>query len=309
MKRNLSILTLVLTLAIVPLLLLCGCNIFGWTSEEYSGLGHLAKGQELLRDGKYQEAESELALAMEEDPYNSEARYYHSKALVLAAGIDVAWLVDQLDQTEGERGNQPGLPIFSVEGTDTVADIARKNTIYQANLGVREDLNWIMDGRATGKFKPDDVVVDLAVATTLCAILGLRDTDQNAKIDGDDIILDIIPYEEIYEILRLYEFLTGGLYKPGDGPPHPERINALIDFVVDLIEEARPLVHHIIDMIEPELNFEEIENLIDDIEATVQMYYYDDGEDNDGNNGADEETLDGIDNDGDHLIDEDTDHI
>jgi len=307
-KRNLSILTLVLTLAIIPLLLLSGCNIFGWTSDEYSGLGHLAKGQQLLRDGKYQEAEAELALAIEEDPYNSEGRYYHSKALVLAAGIDVAWLVDQLDQTEEERASE-GLPIFSVAGTDTAADIANKNTIYRANLGVREDLTWIIDGRATGKFKPDDIVVDLAVATTLCAILGLRDTDQDGDVDDEDIILEIIPYEEIYEILRLYEFLTGGLYKPGDGPQNPERINVLIDFVLDLIEEARPLVHHIIDRIKPGLNFEEIENLIDDIEAAVQMYYYDDNIDNDGNNGADEEILDGIDNDGDGLTDEDTDHI
>jgi hypothetical protein len=307
-KRNLSILTLALALAIVPLLLLCGCNIFGWMTEEDTGLGHLAKGQQLLRDGEYQEAEAELALAIEDDPYNSEARYYHSKALVLAAGIDVPWLVDQLDQTEGERGNQ-GLPIFSVAGTDTAADIASKNTIYRANLGVREDLTWIIDGRTTGKFKPDDIVVDLAVATTLCAILGLRDTDQNGEIDEEDIILEIIPYGDIYEILRLYQFLTGGIYKPGEGPLNPERINVLIDFVLDLIEEARPMVHYIIERIQPELNFEEIENLIDDIEATVQMYYYDDGEDNDGNNGADEETLDGIDNDGDGLTDEDTDHI
>ena len=308
MKRNLSILTLVLTLAIVALLL-SGCNIFGWMTEEDTGLGHLAKGQQLLRDGEYQEAVAELALAIEDDPYNSEARYYHSKALVLAADIDVTWLVDQLDQTEGERGNEPGLPIFRVEGTDTAADIASKNTIYRANLGVREDLTWIIDGRATGKFKPDDIVVDLAVATTLCAILGLRDTDQDGEIDEEDIILEIIPYGDIYEILRLYEFLTGGLYKPGGGPPDPEQINVLIDFVLNLIEEARPLVHHIIDRIEPGLNFEEIENLIDDIEATVKMYYYNDGLDNDGDGQIDEETLDGIDNDGDGLTDEDTDHI
>ena len=307
MKRNLSILTLALTLAIVPLLLLSGCNIFGWMTEEDTGLGHLAKGQELLRDGEYQEAEAEFALAIEDDPYNSEARYYHSKALVLAADIDVTWLIDQLDQTEAERANE-GLPIFSVAGTDTAADIASKNTIYRANLGVREDLTWIIDGRATGKFKPDDIVVDLAVATTLCAILGLRDTDQDGEIDEEDIILEIIPYEEIYEILRLYEFLTGGLYKAGDGPPNPEQINVLIDFVLNLIEEARPLVHHIIDRIKPGLNFEEIENLIDDIEAAVQMYYYNDGLDNDGDGQHDEETLNGINDDpwNDSLTDEDT---
>lgn len=305
MKRNLSILTLALALAIVPLLLLCGCNIFGWMTEEDTGLGHLAKGQQLLRDGEYREAVAELALAIEDDPHNSEARYYHSKALVLAADIDVTWLVDQLDQTEGERANE-GLPIFSVAGTDTAADIASKNTIYRANLGVREDLTWIYDGRATEKFKPDDIVVDLAVATTLCAILGLRDTDQDGEIDEEDIILEIIPYGDIYEILRLYKFLTGGLYKPGDGPPNPGRINVLIDFVLNLIEEARPLVHHIIDRIEPGLDFEEIENLIDDIERTVKMYYYNDGLDNDDDGEVDEETLDGIDNDDDHLIDEDT---
>jgi len=307
MKRNLSILTPALALAIVPLLLLCGCNIFGWMTEEDTGLGHLAKGQQLLRDGEYQEAVAELALAIEEDPYNSEARYYHSKALVLAADIDVTWLIDQLDQTEAERGNE-GLPIFSVAGTDTAADIASKNTIYRANLGVREDLTWIIDGRATGKFKPDDIVVDLAVATTLCAILGLRDTDQDGEIDEEDIILEIIPYGEIYEILRLYEFLTGGIYKPGGGPPNPEQINVLIDFVLNLIEEARPMVHHIIDRIKPGLNFEEIENLIDDIEATVQMYYYNDGEDNDGDGEEDEEALNGINDDpwNDTLVDEDT---
>jgi len=245
MKRDLSILTLVVTLAIVPLLLFCSCNIFGWTTEEYSGLGHLAKGQQLLRDGKYQEAEAELALAIEEDPYNSEARYYHSKALVLAAGIDVAWLVDQLDQTEAERANE-GLPIFSVAGTDTAADIANKNTIYQANLGVREDLTWIISGQATGKFKRDDIVVDLAVATAVSAILGLRDTDQDGDIDEDDIILEIVPHDGFYEIRGLDQFLTGGIFKPGSGPHDPGQINILIDFVLDLIEELRPLIHYII---------------------------------------------------------------
>lgn len=298
MRRRLTILTLLAILAVVPLLLLSGCNILGWTSGDYSGLGHLEKGKKLLRDGKYQEAEAELALAIEEDPYNSATRYYHAKALVLAADIDVMWLADQVDQAESQRGEIP-LPIFSPDPAMTLEeDIALKNGIYQANLGVREDLTWIIDGRATGTFKRDDIVVDLSVATLLCAILGLRDTDQDRDIDGDDILLQIVPHNGGYEI--------EGLDQLAD---NPESINDIIDFVVELTEDNEQLIEYIMRDIDPELNFEEIEKLNEDIVNTAELYRYDDDIDNDGNNGADEETLDGIDNDHDGLTDEDTDHI
>jgi hypothetical protein len=314
-RRQLTILTLLAILGIVPLLLLSGCNILGWTSGDYSGLGHLEKGKKLLRDGKYQEAEAELALAIEEDPYNSETRYYHAKALVLAADIEIMWLVDQVDQLESQREQIP-LPIFTPDPEVTLEeDIVNKNTIYQANLGVREDLTWIIDRRATGRFKADDIVGDLAVATTLCALLSLRDSDQDGDIDEDDIILEIEPHDGVYEIKGLEQFLTGGLAKLGSGPHDPEQINVLIDSSLGLIAEARACLVYIIQKIQQQPDFDvmfyvaAVGELLDDVEATIKMYYYDDNIDNDGNNGADEETLDSIDNDQDGLTDEDTDHI
>jgi hypothetical protein len=297
-RRKLTILTLLAILAVVPLLLLSGCNILGWTSGDYSGLGHLEKGKKLLREGKYQEAEAELALAIGEDPYNSETRYYHAKALVLAADIDIMWLVDQVDQLESQREEIP-LPIFTPDPDVTLEeDIVNKNGIYQANIGVREDLIWIIDRRATGRFKPDDIVVDLSVATILTTILGLRDTDQDGDIDGDDILLQIVPNNGGYKI--------EGLDQLAD---NPESINDIIDFVVDLTEDNGQLIEYIMRDIDPELDFEEIEKLNQDIVDTAELYRYDDDIDNDGNNGADEETLDGVDNDHDGLTDEDTDHV
>ncbi len=281
--------------AVVPLLVLCGCNIFGWMTEEDAGLGHLAKGQKLLREGNYQEAEAELALAIEKDPYSSEARYYHSKALVLAAGIDVVWVVDQLDQPESQRGQTP-LPIYSPDPEVPLEeDIVNKNSIYRANLGVRQDLTWVFDGRASGQFKRDDIVVDLSIATLLSAILGLRDSDQDGDIDGDDILLQIIPHDGGYEILGLDDFRDS-----------PEAINAMIDFVVDLSEESSELIEDVLSGVGSELDFGEIDNLNDDLDDTVEKYRYNDGVDNDQDGQIDEEALDDIDNDGDGLTDEDT---
>lgn len=298
MRRKSTILTLLAIVGVISLLVLSGCNIFGWSSGDYSGLGHLEKGKKLLRDGKYQEAEMELALAIGEDPYNSETRYYHAKALVLAADIEIMWLVDQVDQLESQREQIP-LPIFTPDPEVTLEeDIVNKNAIYQANIGVREDLMWIIDRRATGRFKPDDIVVDLSVATILTTLLGLRDTDQDGDIDNDDVLLQIVPHNGGYEI--------EGLDQLAD---NPESINDIIDFVIELTEDNVRLIEYIMRDIDPELNFEEIEKLNEDIVNTAELYRYDDDEDNDGNNGADEETLDGIDNDQDGLTDEDTDHI
>jgi hypothetical protein len=56
------------------------------------------------------------------------------------------------------------------------------------------------------------------------------------------------------------------------------------------------------------LETDKIKEYVDDFLAVVDMYWYDDGRDNDGDGDIDEEIINGIDDDGDGRIDEDTNY-
>jgi hypothetical protein len=54
---------------------------------------------------------------------------------------------------------------------------------------------------------------------------------------------------------------------------------------------------------------EDIKKFIPEIARIINFYWYDDGEDNDGDGRTDEEEINGIDDDGDGLIDEDSHYM
>ncbi|PJA26995.1 MAG: hypothetical protein CO189_08340 [candidate division Zixibacteria bacterium CG_4_9_14_3_um_filter_46_8] len=259
-----------------------GCNIFGWTAADDDFKGYLAKGKQYMRDGEYASAKAEFEKAIEANPKSSDARYYHAKALVLAAGLNIGVLIDDLQS--GDESNT--LPLYSWNPADSMTsaeDIIYKNNIYQANMGAMADLAEIYEGRATGGFNSRDIQIDYAVAMSIVAIVGLRDTDQDGDIDSTDIYLTIDANPNgTYSLEGLQQFFDynpdTSLAKSGFDPTGARFFNTLITWVDDLLTNSRALIANIIADLNPELDMQEINQLLNDFQVTMRMYYVDTGD-------------------------------
>ncbi|UCE17646.1 MAG: hypothetical protein JSV84_12280 [Gemmatimonadota bacterium] len=288
-------------------LALPGCNILGWTHRNEQS--HLDRGMELMRQGDYAQAEQEFARAKEENPASADARYYHAKAVQRGAHFDIVDLVKEVSQARTDRCQDgASLPLYNNE-------IDVLDEIYRVNLIIVNDLRPIYDGETHGSISARDIDIDLAFASLLTALPGLRDTNRDSTINDVDLLLDIrysSTLEEYY-ITGFHEFLGGGS-QPRSLPinasgVNPEDINPLINYVLDLIEESDDLLIATLQRWTTGTSEENIRNLLEDIRTTIVKYYYDDDRDNDGDAMSDEEQLNGFDDDDDGLIDEDTDHV
>ncbi|MCP4631466.1 MAG: hypothetical protein GY855_00960 [candidate division Zixibacteria bacterium] len=273
-----------------------GCNIFGWTAKDDNATGYIAEGKKFMRDGDYANAEAEFQKAIDADPANADAYYYHAKATVLAAGINIGTLIDDLNTSnEGES-----LPLYTRDSSMTKAeDAANKNRLYQANLTAYNDLLKIMDNEATGNFNSKDIAVDFLVAMSVTGIVGMRDTDRDGDVDTTDIYLEIIAIDDgVYFIAGIDSFFN---YNPGEATmaPYPNTgaiyFNALLAWVDDLFTFHLDEVIDILEDSNPEIDFDEVRYLIDDFLEVMRKYYVNTGID--GNRGE-------INNDGDGDTDE-----
>ena len=284
-----------------------GCNILSWTHTKEES--HIDRGLELMRQGRYTEAETEFAQAMEENPNSAEARYYHAKATLSGAQFDTIDLVKEISQAEIDRtADGAQLPLCSKE-TDVL------NEMYQVNAIIVDDLRPIYDGVTYGTITAGDIDIDMAVASVIVALLGLRDTNRDSAITDEDLILDI-SYSAIveeYSIVGLHQFLGEGheLLRTQCSSPSvsPEDINPLIDYVLSLIVESEDILVGAVKSWTTGLSDDNIRALLAEVRTMVVKYYYDDDRDNDNDVMIDEETLNGRDDDGDGLTDEDTDRV
>jgi tetratricopeptide (TPR) repeat protein len=271
-----------------------GCNIFGWTSNDDNVGGHIAKGQRYMRDGKYADARNEFALAIQEDPASADARYYHAKATVLAAGVNVGTVIEELESADSEDQ----LPLYSRDPNLTVQeDIDLKNNLYQANMEAYNDLLEIYEGRATGNFNADDISVDLLVALSVTGLTGLRDTDRDGDIDDNDLYFSI-------NSLANGQYSFGGInqffnYNPGGAgavanfdTTGAHYFNVLLAWAQDILTNHRTELIDILLRINPELDVDEINNLLDDIVDTIMKYYVNTG--GTGNPGIGDNDHDGV---------------
>ena len=286
---------------------LIGCNMFSWTNGKEES--QMDKGLDLMRQGRYAEAEMEFARLMEKDPNNADARYHHAKATLNRAGFDIIDLLRDITQAEADREHLGAtIPLYDKE-------IPAADEIYRVNLTIAADLRPIHDGFTHGSIRSEDIDVDLAIAFLVCAILGLRDTNQDSTIDDNDIRLDINFSADLgeYSIHGLEQFLEGeGLARSLDDRSSslsPDDINPLIDYVLYLIEESEDVIITVVQERTEGWSVESIQTLLDDVRTTIVKYYYDDGRDNDSDGSIDEETLNGLDDDKDGYVDEDTDHV
>ncbi|MBD3170541.1 MAG: hypothetical protein GF307_13735 [candidate division Zixibacteria bacterium] len=272
-----------------------GCNIFGWTAGDDNLDGYMARGREYMRDSEYQKAADEFAKAIEEDPAYADARYYHAKAVVLAADINVGTIIDELES----GGDSDLLPLYSRNPELTMEqDIELKDRLYRANRTAYIDLTEIFEGRATGSFSKRDVAADLLIALGAYSLSGMRDTDQNGAITADDIYLEIKEAQDgSYYILGLDEFFD---YNPDSIYSAATRFdtigahyfNVVLEWGEMILTNNRQLCIDIVREFDPTMEIDEIEELLEEVLGLINKYYVNTGGagnpgegdgDNDGN--------------------------
>ncbi len=289
---------LLFTVLILTMFILNGCNIFGWSAKDDNFDGYMDNGREYMHEGDYSAALEQFEKALEINPNSSDAHYYHAKATVAVAGIDIGVILDELEAAS----EQDNLPLYSRDTTKTEAeDIAYKNKIYQANTVVVNDLQAIYQGQSTGRFSADDVDVDLAVATAIVGIVGLRDTDRDGDIDENDIYMDIVTQSDgtflFRDVSQFFDYSPGAGENPaGYDSTGAEYFNGLLQWTANTLINSRELINNILQRIDPELNLDEVNELIDNIVETINKYYINTGTpsnpgigDNDNDGYTDEE--------------------
>ena len=68
-------------LLLFSVVVLSGCNIFGFSNPSDSSDDYVSEGLEHLWDGEYEEAIESFNKAIEEDPNNPEARWGRAKSI------------------------------------------------------------------------------------------------------------------------------------------------------------------------------------------------------------------------------------
>ncbi|MFH1006612.1 MAG: hypothetical protein V1800_03805 [Candidatus Latescibacterota bacterium] len=303
---------------ILGALILAGCNIFDWTHGDDDASDYISEGRAFMNDANYEDAADQFQMAIDANPTDAEARYLHSKAMVLGSGISITQLSAQM--TSSNKGD---LPLFSPDPTLSIQeDNAGKTRLYQANYHAALDLKEIYEGRAIGKYGPEDIDVAYAIASGVSGVLGLRDTNRDLVIDENDFVLDISRLAAGGDLsIEGFEDLVASFFEGGTGKllartaqdtlVGADKINPLLSFVIRSILDSRDALEAIVERIvsggeEEGLDTQSIKNYVDDFLKIVNMYWYDDGRDNDGDGEFDEETINGIDDDSDGRIDEDT---
>ena len=325
MKKILFLSSVIIIGLVSAGMLLSGCNIFGFAHDKEEDPA--TKAQKLLNERRYSDAIEELEYAMG-DSTDSMLFYLHAKAVLLESGLSIGQMIDDISDVENQSGKS--LPLFSPkEGVSIEEDNITKNTLYQTNRTVREDLLRIINGDATGLIDSTDVLLDYAMSTTISGILGLRDTNQDGEIDENDIVLTINFTEDLTgldtnEAFQIFggidpenpdvslEGLTAFLpdiqtLKAAKKNLTPADLNKLLAYILTLLLDSNDTIMIFIEkLLESEFDTDELKTYIRDAVKMVNFYWYNDGRDNDRDGRTDEERINGEDDDGDGLIDEDS---
>jgi len=255
---------------------------------------------------------------MEEDPNNSDARYYHAKATIHASGFNSLYLGKIMSENDFINGE-----LFLFTGDEWPDE--RANRLFQAVKTVYEDLLPIYDNETTGNFDSSDIDLDLALAAGIQGILTFQDTDLDGIITSNDFDLDIKYFQfsekDGFAIANLVEYIkylieyAQGAGKPAGAEaltplPIPEDViqdfNTFIDRIAFIIQKSLVII---LDIASKELGLdpEEVRDVLDYVVNVAHYYKIADGIDNDGDGRVDEEIVNGLDDDGDGWIDEDSD--
>ena len=182
-------------LMLVTLVCLCfitGCNLFSFTNPVDSATDYLAEGQRKYWNNDYEGAVSDFAKAIEADPENGLAYWWHAKALLRTTGFTAVSLVTSLSAMETVE--QTVVPFM-----DWSADSA--NTLYQALFGINDDLRMIYyDSVYSEELNYDAANLDFAAFLAVFGVLMLRDTNVDSVISSEDVVLDAYFSNDEFEV-------------------------------------------------------------------------------------------------------------
>jgi len=304
--------------------LVSGCNIFDFAGNEPPPT---TRAEEAIREGNYDQARSVLAESVR-DSTDSYALYLDAKATLNKAGVDIMKITEIIEGQDAESNDQ--LALLSIVDELTPEE---QTAWYQANMKIAANLGKIFGGTTTGPFEPDDVALEYTVSNMLAGVLGIRDTNQDGVIDGNDFTLNLSFVNLEAADTEGFSF-SGGMFEDESGNMsefnglevflgglsaaksvagniegyEPEDINRILRFVLHHLENGSQSLIALLNKAGTTFETDEIEQYLDQIAVVINFYWYNDGIDNDGDGYIDEELIDGQDNDGDGLIDEDSDY-
>jgi len=299
--------------ALSLLVVIGGCNIFGWSSKE-SPKSLIDQGREHMRDGEYAEAEALFAQVMEDDPANADARYYHAKAVMHGSGFNPLDLADIIEDNPDSSGSS--LPFFGSSWPNPRAD-----SLFQTARVVYGDLLPIYRGEATGEIKREDIDFDLGIIAVIRGLLMFRDSNFDGAITSADYQFNIVRFggsgSEGFTFTNLVGFLSGpspatrstgptlGLTPTPIDPVLIVAFNHLVDNIAIVITEAWDIL---VLIATDTLGFDldEVEDFLLEVIAVAHDYRIEIGVDNDADGQIDEEIINALDDDGDGRFDEDS---
>jgi tetratricopeptide (TPR) repeat protein len=300
-NKNFSILSLCCIIFIIA-----SCNIFDWTTNDNDEVFY--EGLELFNQKKFEEAKEKFAEAVESDPTRSDYLYYHAKATVFASDLNLYQIARQLIKIDTASVTNLKLPLYTREPPPMTEseDNEFKNNIYQVVWTSHDDITPIYFNKTHGEIQPDDIYFEFSLMSIARAILQLRDTNNDKRIDDNDIYFTISKaYNpktgEYFYLPNIFEIM--GWLKSSD-----ENLQGFNEMLVNsAIYSTQGIVSLNYAFGDTTLfNNDDLENLNQNMETMSNIYQIGDGIDNDGDERIDEETLNGIDDDNDGRVDEDS---
>jgi len=185
---------LLIGLLVLPVVLLNGCNLFGWaTPTPTSASDYMNEGRRKLNDGDYSGALSDFRNAVRENPNSSDARFACAKARLLASGVNSFDVLSSLSRFQMGSGATDTIPFFNrrLWPDNTATDL------YQALDEVNVMLEPIFHNRTSGTFSSKDVSLDYGLSETVFSMLQMRDNYRNNIIHTgfgptDDIDMNLL---------------------------------------------------------------------------------------------------------------------
>lgn len=168
---------------------IAGCNIFDWTSNDNDDVYY--EGIRLFNEKKFDEAKEKFAEAMKSDPQRSDYRYYHAKATLFET--DINFLTVGREVIAPAKSKTPGyLPLYSHEPDISIEqDRKTKNDIYQIVQIGHDDIHPIFMEETYGEIQKEDILFEYSLFSLTRAILQLRDTNNDGRIDENDFYFSI----------------------------------------------------------------------------------------------------------------------
>lgn len=161
-------------------LLLSGCNIFKITNPSNTSTDYLAEGQSKYWEQNFEGAIADFEKAIEKDPDNGTAYWWHAKAKIRTTGFTPIALIGAITELDSSGAILPFM--------DWSADSL--NIIYDVLFDINDDLEKLFyESVSVGDVDRRNVIFDYALSLLLQGVMMLRDTNIDDTIDSSDINL------------------------------------------------------------------------------------------------------------------------